>query len=79
MLAHQRVATTEARYVEGGAKQATNAQQIFHNMIPDSTSVHTESINEIDCSASIDEYSVLRKLYPYASNEMIYKVMEMMK
>ncbi len=68
MLAHQRVATTEARYVEGGAKQAAQAQQVFNKLILEPIEQYTTS----------DEYKSLRKLYPNAADEMIRKVMKMM-
>jgi len=69
MLAHQRVATTEARYVEGGVKQAAQAQEIFRNL----------SLEPIDKDIDNNEYRLLREIYPNATDEMILKIMQMMK
>ncbi len=81
MLAHQKVATTEARYVEGGAKQAANAQQVFSNLASKPLLQYDESIEDVELIeyAIRDEYSSLKKLYPNATDEIIYKVMNMMK
>lgn len=78
MLAHQKVATTEARYVEGGAIQAANAQKIFSSLVSKSNSDNTEFIEKMEFSA-YEEYRVLRKLYPNATDDMIYKVMDLMQ
>ena len=69
MLAHQRVATTEARYVEGGVKQAAQAQEVFRNL----------SLEPIAKDIDNNEYRVLREIYPNATDEMIFKIMKMMK
>lgn len=78
MLAHQKVATTEARYIEGGSKQAANAQKVFNNLISNPALQHDEPTENIE-STTNDEYRSLRKIYPNATGEMIYKVIEMMK
>ena len=72
MLAHQRVATTEARYVEGGAKQAAQAQGVFREIVSDTKGIGKDT-------NAIDEYQTLKMLYPDASDVLIYKVMDMMK
>ena len=78
MLAHQRVATTEARYVEGGAKQAENAQLLFKNLISKPVEQSITVNKEIEDTVN-NEYRALIEIYPHASDEMIFKVMEMMK
>jgi site-specific recombinase XerD len=80
MLAHQKVATTEARYVEGGAKQAANAQQVFTNSVSKPLLRYMEVIEDAEIIEPIEnEYEGLKKIYPNASDEMIYKIIEMMK
>ncbi len=69
MLAHQRVATTEARYVEGGVKQAAQAQEVFRNL----------ALEPIGKDIDNKEYRLLREIYPNATDEMILKIMDMMK
>ena len=69
MLAHQRVATTEARYVEGGVQQASKAQKVFTNVI--------SKINSKDSKIE-KEFELLKNIYPEATDEMIYKIIEMM-
>jgi integrase len=69
MLAHQRVATTEARYVEGGAQQASNAQKVFINVI--------SKISSKDSKIE-KEFELLKNIYPEATDEMIYKIIVMM-
>jgi len=79
MLAHQRVATTEARYVEGGAKQAENAQLLFKSLISKPLEESIKSLEEEIEDTVKDEYKALRKIYPNATDEMIFKVMNMME
>lgn len=69
MLAHQRVATTEARYVEGGVEQAAKAQAVFNKLIIEDTKLHHR----------LDEYKSLKQIYPNATDEIICKIMDMMK
>ena len=69
MLAHQRVATTEARYVEGGVQQASKAQKVFTNVI--------SKINSKDSKIE-KEFELLKNIYPKATDEIIYKIIEMM-
>jgi len=69
MLAHQRVATTEARYVEGGVRQAAQAQEIFRNL----------ALEPIGKDINNNEYRLLREIYPNAEDKIIYKIMDMMK
>ena len=73
MLAHQRVATTEARYVEGGVEQAAKAQKVFSSLIKSEATVDEKDIVEAD------EYKKLQMIYPNASDEMIFQVMDFMK
>lgn len=77
MLAHQKVATTEARYIEGGAKQAANAQQVFTALVSQSSVGKINSVEKTVSSVN-DEYNILKKLYPHASDEMILNVMQIM-
>ena len=69
MLAHQRVATTEARYVEGGVKQAAQAQEVFRNL----------ALEPIAKDIDNKEYRLLREIYPNTTDEMILQIMDMMK
>ena len=78
MLAHQRVATTEARYVEGGKKQAAEAQKIFSSLTETTTIECTIKNDDRELIVN-DEYKTLKMIYPQASDEMIYKIMDMMK
>ena len=73
MLAHQRVATTEARYIEGGAKQAAQAQQVFRNLALEPIGNDNENTDEMD------EYKSLKMIYPEASDAKIRKIMDMME
>ncbi|MDD2358542.1 MAG: tyrosine-type recombinase/integrase [Thiovulaceae bacterium] len=74
MLAHQKVATTEARYVEGGAKQAANAQKVFTNLV----SQPSQQIDIINDVSAMGEYTSLKQIYPTATDEMIFRIMQMM-
>lgn len=65
MLAHQKVATTEARYVEGGAKQAIQAQEIFQKSI----GLIQDEI--IDVEIIDDKFLQIKKLFPSATDDII--------
>lgn len=74
MLAHQKVATTESRYVEGGAKQASNAQEIF------SSTAKLELIEDIEAVEIIeDKFSQIKKLYPNASDDKIKEAIALLE
>jgi integrase len=73
MLAHQRVATTEARYVEGGVEQAAKAQKVFNTLVEISTAVDEKDI------IKTDEYEKLKMIYPNSHDKMIFKIMDFMK
>jgi len=61
---------SRARYLEGGVEQAAKAQKVFSDIV--------SAVSNITNSQS-DEYDVLRKIYPKASNDMICNIIEMMK
>lgn len=77
MLAHQRVATTEARYVEGGAKQAEMAQQIFNSQVSKPFDKKLIIVDGVEDNQD-EEYRILKTIYPNASDDLIYRVMDMM-
>ena len=78
MLAHQKVATTEARYVEGGANQASNAQDIFSKTA--NIKKQLELIDNIeDVEVIEDKFLQLKKIYPNASDRKIKNAIEILE
>lgn len=72
MLAHKKLSTTEANYLGDGVERAKEAQDTFTTLIKSADEI-------IDVEIEGDEYTALKKIYPYASNEKIYKIIDMMK
>lgn len=72
MLSHKQLSTTERSYLGDGTERAREAQNIFSNLI-----APTENI--VDAEVLPKEFSVLKNLYPNATDEKIYKIIEMMK
>ncbi len=70
MLSHSNTKTTETRYIQGNSIQSANALSTFNKAI---------SHEIIDVEVIEDEFSQLKKIYPNASEEKIYKIMKMMK
>lgn len=74
MLAHQKVATTEASYIEGGLNQAKKAQEVFEKAIQLN---HYEIIE--DAEIIEDKFSVIKRLYPNVDDEVIQYVIKMLE
>ncbi|WP_373002006.1 tyrosine-type recombinase/integrase [Sulfurimonas sp.] len=72
MLSHKLLSTTQSNYLNNDTEQATEAQDTFSAVI-------SSSDDAIDVEIIEDEYEILKKLYPHASDEKIYKIIEMMK
>jgi integrase len=72
MLSHKNLSTTEGSYLGSGSELAAEAQNTF-------TALITKSDEIIDVDIETDEFTILRKLYSYASDEKIYEIIEMMK
>jgi len=72
MLSHKLLATTEKAYLGDGTERAIEAQNTFNSLIAQSTDI-------IDVEIEDDEFTALKKIYPNAKDEKIYKIMEMMK
>jgi integrase len=66
MLAHQKVATTEASYIEGGLNQAKKAQEVFEKAIQIDYKEFIEDAEIIE-----DKFSVIKNLYPNTNDEII--------
>ena len=66
MLAHQKVATTEASYIEGGLNQAKKAQEVFEKAIQIDYKEFIEDAEIIE-----DKFSVIKNLYPNKNDEII--------
>ncbi|QOY55717.1 hypothetical protein HUE87_05690 [Candidatus Sulfurimonas marisnigri] len=72
MLSHKLLSTTQANYLNDNTEQAIEAQNTF-------TAVIGTSNDAIDVEIIETEYETLKKLYPNASDEKLYKIIEMMK
>lgn len=72
MLSHKLLSTTQANYLNDNTEQAIEAQNTF-------TAVIGTSNDAIDVEIIETEYETLKKLYPNATDEKIYKIIEMMK
>jgi site-specific recombinase XerD len=73
MLAHQKVATTEASYIEGGLTQAKKAQEVFQKVIQVDYKEFIEDAEIIE-----DKFSVIKNLYPNVSDEIIEYVISIL-
>ena len=73
MLAHQKVATTEASYVEGGLNQAKKAQEVFQKAIKIDYKEFIEDAEIIE-----DKFSVIKNLYPNVNDEIIEYVISIL-
>ena len=69
MLSHKKISTTESRYLSDGVETATNAQQVFNKLISTPTEI-------IDTELLSKEFSTLKELYPNATDEKIYEIIE---
>ena len=70
MLSHTNTKTTETRYIQGNFIQSTNALNTFKKAI---------SQEIIDVEIMEDKFSQLKNIYPNATDEKIYKAMEIME
>lgn len=66
MLAHQKVATTEASYVEGGLNQAKKAQNVFDKAIMLDNIEVIEDVEIIE-----DKFTTIKKLFPNTNADLI--------
>jgi len=73
MLAHQKVATTEASYIDGGLNQAKKAQEVFQKAIQIDYKEFIEDAEIIE-----DKFSVIKNLYPNVNNEVIEYVISIL-
>lgn len=73
MLAHQKVATTEARYIEGGAKQAIQAQEVFQKSI----GLIQDEI--IDIEVIKDKFLQIKKIYPGVDDKKIREAIKFLE
>lgn len=73
MLAHQKVATTEASYIEGGLNQAKKAQEVFQKAIQIDYKEFIEDAEIIE-----DKFSVIKNLYPNVNDEIIEYVISIL-
>ncbi|MCX6076357.1 MAG: tyrosine-type recombinase/integrase [Campylobacterales bacterium] len=71
MLSHKNLSTTEGSYLGSGSELAAEAQNTF-------TAVIDASNDIIDVDVIDDEYIILKKLYPNATDEQIKVIIEMM-
>jgi len=69
MLSHKLLSTTQKHYLNNDTTVAIEAQNSFTDAIID-----TELVD-----GNIDEFMALKRIYPDASDEKIYKIIEMMK
>lgn len=65
MLGHQKVSTTEASYIEGGANQALKAQKVFERTLK------LNSNEIIDVEIIVNKHIAIKKLFPDVSDELI--------
>lgn len=75
MLGHQKVATTESSYAEGGAKQAFKAQKVFENKYLSNNNII--DIEVID--SPIDKYTKIKTLYPNVEDRIIQYVIDILE
>lgn len=73
MLAHQKVATTEASYIEGGLNQAKKAQEVFEKAIQTDYKEFIEDAEIIE-----NKFSVIKKLYPNVDDKIIEYVISIL-
>ncbi len=73
MLAHQKVATTEASYIEGGLNQAKKAQEVFEKAMRIDYKEFIEDAEIIE-----DKFSVIKSLYPNVNDEVIEYVISIL-
>jgi integrase len=73
MLAHQKVATTEASYIEGGLNQAKKAQEVFEKAMRIDYNEFIEDAEIIE-----DKFSVIKSLYPNVNDEVIEYVISIL-
>mgnify|MGYP000007533265 FL=1 len=73
MLAHQKVATTEHSYVEGGLTQAKKAQEVFEKVLM----TYKEDIEDVEIIE--DKFNVIKGLYPNVGDEVINYVISILE
>ena len=74
MLAHQKVATTEHSYVEGGLTQAKKAQEVFEKVLNLTCKEDIEDAEIIE-----DKFNVIKGLYPNVGDEVINYVISILE
>ena len=74
MLAHQKVATTEHSYVEGGLIQAKKAQEVFEKVL---NLTYKEDIE--DAEIIEDKFNVIKGLFPNVADEVIKYVISILE
>ena len=74
MLAHQKVATTEHSYVEGGLTQAKKAQEVFEKVL---NLTYKEDIE--DAEIIEDKFNVIKGLFPNVADEVIKYVISILE
>lgn len=74
MLAHQKVATTEHSYIEGGLTQAKKAQEVFEKVL---NLTYKEDIE--DAEIIEDKFNVIKGLYPNVADEVIKYVISILE
>jgi integrase len=72
MLAHKQLSTTEANYLGHGVERAKEAQDAFIALIGETDKV-------IDVEIDDSEFTALKNIYPDASDEKIYQIIELVK
>ncbi len=72
MLSHKLLATTEKAYLGDGTERAIEAQNTFNSLMEKSCEI-------IDVEIEDNEFTALKKIYPHATDENIYTIIEMMK
>lgn len=71
MLSHKNLSTTQGSYLGSGSELAAEAQNTFTAVIDASTDI-------IDVDVIDNDYTILKKLYPNATDEQINVIIEMM-
>ncbi|WP_151900542.1 tyrosine-type recombinase/integrase [Sulfurimonas hydrogeniphila] len=74
MLSHKLLSTTEKSYIGNGTERAIEAQNTFL-----AVAGNTGNVIDVEVSDTDTEYEALKKIYPNATDEKIYEIMEMMK
>ena len=72
MLSHKLLATTEKAYLGDGTERAIEAQNTFNSLIEKNNSI-------IDVEVQEDEFFMLKKIYPNASDNKIQQIIDLMK